>query len=165
MNRCYLSLGSNLKSPERQLRQAIASLRKLPSTHIIKVATFYHNKAWGRRNLPDFCNTVILLQTTLKPQYLLSICQRIERAHGRVRKVRWGSRTLDIDILLFGNLKVRSPKLTLPHPALHLRDFVLIPLLEIASGSLVINNSTLSELIKCIRPDRSCHPKDLIAGQ
>ncbi|KTD23100.1 2-amino-4-hydroxy-6-hydroxymethyldihydropteridinepyrophosphokinase [Legionella lansingensis] len=131
MNLCYLGLGSNLNSPERQLRQAIQALRQLPSTYLLKVARFYRNKAWGRKGQPRFYNTVALIQTCLTPQQLLLTCQKIERKQGRIRHVKWGSRTLDIDILLYGSLIIESEKLIIPHPRMHLRDFVILPLLEI----------------------------------
>ena len=132
MTLCYLGLGSNLNSPERQLRLALKALRLLPDSSIGKIASFYRSKAWGRRGMPNYCNTVVALNTRLNPQRLLSLCQQIEIKQGRLRKVRYGARTIDIDILLFGSLKFSSRTLTIPHPRIKERDFVLIPLLEIA---------------------------------
>ncbi|KTC86733.1 2-amino-4-hydroxy-6-hydroxymethyldihydropteridine diphosphokinase [Legionella brunensis] len=148
MNLCYLGLGSNLKSPERQLRIALAALRKLPSTNLLKVATLYRSHAWGRKTQPCFFNTVAIVQTTLTPYELLSHCQKIEQKQGRVRHVHWGSRTIDIDILLYGSLKMQSKKLSLPHPRIHLRDFVFIPLLEISTKPIKIGSLLLTELIQ-----------------
>ncbi|CEK10636.1 2-amino-4-hydroxy-6-hydroxymethyldihydropteridine diphosphokinase [Legionella hackeliae] len=148
MNLCYLSLGSNLSSPERQLRTAIETLRRLPATSLLKVATLYRSKAWGRKSQPDFVNTVVMLQTTLTPQQLLAECQKIEKQQGRVRKVKWGSRTLDIDILLYGSLTKKTKPLILPHPRIHLRDFVFVPLLEIASQPITLNGKELTKLIE-----------------
>lgn len=148
MNLCYLSLGSNLNSPERQLRKALQTLRTLPSTYLLKVATLYRSEAWGRRSQPDFVNTVVMIQTSLTPQQLLKECQKIEQRHKRVRTVRWGSRTLDIDILLYGTLRVYSKQLVLPHPRIHLRDFVFVPLLEVATESVRLNGNLLTELIQ-----------------
>lgn len=136
MNLCYLALGSNLKSPERQLRQAIAAIRVFPRTYLIKQASFYYSQAWGRKAQPNFVNTVVCINTALSPLDLLFYCQQLEKKQERVRQVRWGSRTLDIDILLYGTLKLHSKALILPHPRLHLRDFVFVPLLEIASKSI-----------------------------
>lgn len=133
MTLCYLALGSNLNGPERQIRLAVNSLRKLRDVQVIKVASLYFNKAWGRKAQPDFCNTVIAVKTILSPELLLKICQKIEHKQGRHRKLRWGSRSLDIDIILYGSLSRNSPELTIPHPRMHERDFVLIPLHEIAS--------------------------------
>lgn len=128
---CYLSIGSNLKSPQRQLQQAIAALRKLPTTAILKIASFYRNKAWGRKGQPDFYNTVVALSTTLTPAQLLTYCQQIEYAQGRIRKVKWASRTIDLDLIFYGKHKITSPRLIIPHPRWHLRDFVIFPLQEI----------------------------------
>ncbi|MFA5959122.1 MAG: 2-amino-4-hydroxy-6-hydroxymethyldihydropteridine diphosphokinase [Tatlockia sp.] len=135
MRLCYLGLGSNLNNPERQVRNAIAKLRSLPCSSLLKSAPFYRSKAWGRKNLPDYCNTVVALQTRLSPEVLLFFCQKIEQSQGRIRKVRYGARTIDIDILFFGSLKRNSPKLTLPHPRIQERDFVLVPLSQICSDN------------------------------
>ena len=140
MPHCYLGLGSNLDSPERQLRRAIAALGKLPYSHITQVASFYHSKAWGRKAQPDYCNTVLALKTRLSPEQLLYYCQKIESQQGRIRKVRWGARTLDIDILFYDSQKINSPTLQIPHPRLHERDFVLLPLREIAPNSNLFAN-------------------------
>lgn len=131
MTLCYLGLGSNLNSPERQLRQAIEALRLLPLSNLCKVASFYRTEAWGRKQQPRFCNTVVAIQTKLTPHQLLYFCQKIESKQGRIRKLRWGARTLDIDILLYGSHKINSLNLVIPHPRMHERDFVKIPLLEI----------------------------------
>ncbi len=129
--RCYLSLGSNLRSPQRQLHQAIRLLCHLPHSRLVKCSKLYFNQAQGLRAQPPFYNAVVSLDTTLAPLQLLHHCQTIENSQGRVRKKRWGARTLDIDILIYGQLQCKTPKLTLPHPRLNLRDFVLIPLRQL----------------------------------
>lgn len=131
MNPCYLGLGSNQKHPQRQLRLAIKAIKKIPCTAVLKVSKLHTTKAWGRQVQPDFCNAVVELSTTLSPFMLLTYCQNIEKQQGRTRKIPWGPRTLDIDILLFGPRRIRSKKLKIPHPYLSVRDFVLTPLLEI----------------------------------
>jgi 2-amino-4-hydroxy-6-hydroxymethyldihydropteridine diphosphokinase len=131
MNICYLGLGSNQKSPQRQLRQAIHSIQALQSTSVIKTSGFYWTKAWGFVGQQDFCNAVIAINTRLPPLKLLRACQKIERKQGRVRKKPWGPRVIDIDILLYGKIKMSSKALTLPHPHILSRDFVLKPLKEI----------------------------------
>ncbi|MBA2656914.1 MAG: 2-amino-4-hydroxy-6-hydroxymethyldihydropteridine diphosphokinase [Tatlockia sp.] len=133
MTLCYLGLGSNLGSPERQIRKALHALRLVPDSNIRKVAKFHYSKAWGRRGVPDYCNTVIALNTRLNPQSLLRFCQKIEYHQGRIRQVRWGARTLDIDILLYGSQTIKTKDLKIPHPRMYQRDFVMIPLLEIAN--------------------------------
>ena len=99
MIRCFLSLGSNLHHPYRQLHQALLALRRLPNSYLKSVATFYPNKAVGRKTQPLFVNTVVELYTKLPPARLLKMCQHIELQQQRLRLVRWGPRTLDIDIL------------------------------------------------------------------
>lgn len=131
MNLCYLGLGSNQKFPERQLRQAISSIKNIPSTFLIKVSSLYWTSAWGVRAQQDFCNAIVEITTLLPPLLLLTYCKKIENKQGRIRKKRWGPRTLDIDIILYGNRNINSKKLTIPHPFMHSRDFVLRPLLEI----------------------------------
>ncbi|KTC90249.1 2-amino-4-hydroxy-6-hydroxymethyldihydropteridine diphosphokinase [Fluoribacter dumoffii] len=131
MNVCYLGLGSNQQMPERQLRQAIKSIKALRHTVVTKVSSFYWTKAWGLQGQQDFCNAVIELITYLSPLQLLNACQKIEKQQGRVRKKRWGPRIIDIDLLFYENRVIRSKKLTLPHPHIQARDFVLNPLMEI----------------------------------
>lgn len=131
MNVCYLGLGSNQKFPERQLRQAIGSLKALPTTSVIKSSSFYWTKAWGMQAQQDFCNAVLAIQTRLSPLSLLKHCQKIENTQGRIRRTPWGPRTLDIDILLYGNRHINTDKLTIPHRYMLEREFVLIPLNEI----------------------------------
>lgn len=131
MNQVFLSLGSNQKHPLRQLRRAINALKALPHTYILKCSSFYWTKAWGVQAQQDFCNSVIEINTLLPPRILLKHCQEIEKKQGRVRKKRWGPRTLDIDILMYEKQALKSKILTIPHPQMHKRDFVLVPLSEI----------------------------------
>lgn len=133
MNRCYLSLGSNQKAPERQIRNAINAIKKLPGTSIHKVSDLYWTKAWGVQTQQDFCNNVVAINTLLKPDLLLKHCQNIEQKQGRVRKKRWGPRTLDIDIIFYGNRVIKKKQLTVPHPFFLSRDFVVNPLKELIS--------------------------------
>ena len=131
MSVVYLGLGSNLRSPARQLNRAYQALRTLPKTHRVCMAPFYTNPAWGRKGQPTYCNTAVKLITRLPPQQLLQHCQRIEKKQGRLRKVKWGARTLDIDILLYDNLQIKTKNLTIPHPGIAERLFVRIPLSSI----------------------------------
>lgn len=142
----YLALGSNLRSPERQLRQAVNHLRKLPKTAVVALSNIHFSAAVGRRAQPPYSNSVVKIRTCLPPKTLLRHCLAIEKKQQRVRKVRWGARTLDIDILLYGQQTIQNHCLTIPHPRMHERDFVLKPLLSIApNGSLpyVIPNAQL----------------------
>ncbi|BCA95532.1 2-amino-4-hydroxy-6-hydroxymethyldihydropteridine diphosphokinase [Legionella antarctica] len=131
MNLCYLSLGSNQKFPERQIRHAIQSIRSMPSTSVLKTSSFYWSQAWGLQVQQDFCNVIVEITTFLSPTLLLSFCKRVEHKQGRIRKRRWGPRTLDIDIILYGNRSINSEKLKIPHPHMRSRDFVIFPLLEL----------------------------------
>lgn len=131
MNVCYLSLGSNQKGPERQIRKAINALKKIPSTYVSQVSRLHWNKAWGVEVQQDFCNVVVEVKTNLNPFLLLKYCQKIENNQGRVRKRHWGPRTLDIDIILYGTRSINTPRLTIPHPYYKQRDFVFNLLLEI----------------------------------
>ena len=130
---CFLGLGSNLRSPERQLRQAVRALRTMPKTKVIQVSKLYFNPAVGRRGQPSYCNSVVKIRTSLPPIKLLNLCLTIEKKQQRVRKIRWGSRTLDIDILLYGDKTIRHHRLHVPHPRMQERDFVQLPLLSITN--------------------------------
>ena len=132
MTRCYLGLGSNLRSPERQLRQAIEQIKKLPRSVITHQSKLYVSHPLGARSQPHYCNMVIEIHTSLPALRLLNHCQRIENTHQRLRKKHWGARTLDIDLLLYGQQTINHVDLTVPHPHMVKRDFVLVPLLEIA---------------------------------
>ncbi len=138
MNVCYLGLGSNQKSPERQLRQALFSIQCLPSTTIKKVSKLHWTKAWGLHAQQDFCNAAIEIVTRLTPLDLLKACQKIEKTQGRIRKKRWGPRVIDIDILIYSNRRMNLPNLIIPHPHILSRDFVLLPLKEI-NATLELN--------------------------
>lgn len=131
MNICYLSLGSNQKNSERQIRAAIKSIKVLPKVCVTKISKLYRTKAWGFQNQQDFYNAVIELHTTLEPLHLLDFCQSIEKAQGRVRKKKWGPRVIDIDIILYSAKTIHNNRLVIPHPYFKQRDFVLLPLLEI----------------------------------
>ena len=132
---CYLGLGSNLRSPARQIHQAIARIRTIPRSRLVKKSNLIVNQALGRRAQPSFCNAVIKLSTTLPPHALLRHCQALELKQGRVRKLHWGARTLDIDLLLFGKNIINTRTLKIPHPEIASRPFVFIPLLELFPGA------------------------------
>jgi len=131
MTPCYLGLGSNLNSPKRQIHLAFQALRALPQTQILNISSLYQSEAAGVVGQPQYCNAVVSIKTRLPARRLLKHCQNLETTHGRVRKKHWGARTLDIDLLLYGKDSIQTPELTLPHPRLHVRDFMLAPLLEL----------------------------------
>lgn len=131
MTVCYLGLGSNLRSPRRQLHQALRALRNLPRSTLVKQSSIYATTPWGVRAQPTYSNQVILIKTALPAERLLHLCQQIEHNQRRIRKRRWAARTLDIDVLLYGNKVINTQALVVPHPRMLMRDFVLTPLLEI----------------------------------
>jgi 2-amino-4-hydroxy-6-hydroxymethyldihydropteridine diphosphokinase len=134
---CYLGLGSNLRSPERQIRQAVQILRKLPRTAVKKVSTYEITEPLSGLAQPKYCNVIVQIKTTLPPHILLRYCQAIEIQKGRIRKKRWASRTLDIDVLLYGSKKINTPTLVIPHPGIHLRDFIYEPLQHLLGQQLL----------------------------
>lgn len=136
MPTCYLGLGSNLKSPIRQLRLAIKSIHRLKNTYIKEISSFYYNKPLGRKAQPMFYNLVIKMESNLPPFSLLRELKAIEAQQNRITKIKWGARTIDIDILLYGNLKINTLNLKIPHPEMLNRDFVLIPLEELTKLEL-----------------------------
>lgn len=132
MPTCYLGLGSNLKSPKRQLHNAIYAIQKMQKVIIKDISSFYFNKPVGIKAQPMFYNLVIKINTSLNPNDLLINLKKIEKKQQRITKKRWGARTIDIDILLYGNKKINYPHLKIPHPHMHERDFVLIPMMEVS---------------------------------
>ncbi|HEY7886068.1 MAG TPA: 2-amino-4-hydroxy-6-hydroxymethyldihydropteridine diphosphokinase [Cellvibrionaceae bacterium] len=128
---CYIGLGSNLDNPQQQVNRALQALAELPQTELLAHSSLYSSRAVGPVQ-PDYINAVAALQTELAPLLLLDHLQAIERAHQRRRTERWGPRTLDLDLLLYGDRVQDCERLTLPHPYLCQRNFVLVPLLEIA---------------------------------
>lgn len=132
MPEVFVGLGANLGEPARQLRAAVQALAALQKTEVKKVSAFYRSSAIGPAGQPDYCNAVAQLETALAPQDLLDAMQGIEDDAGRVRGERWGARVLDLDLLLYGQVVCSTASLTLPHPELAFRDFVLWPLTEIA---------------------------------
>lgn len=133
----FLGLGSNQGDRELYLLRAIAEIGKLPSSRITAISSFYETEPVGPVRQADFVNAVIRVETPLGPEELLRELKRIETAViGRTGTVRWGPRRIDLDILLFGSLIMETPELTIPHPRLHERRFVLEPLAEIAPGTV-----------------------------
>lgn len=128
----FLGLGSNLSDPRLQLQKAITALAGLRKSRLVAVSSFYRSRPMGPQDQPEYLNAVASLETDLEPEALLDALQTIERDHGRVRDRHWGARTLDLDILLYGNEVISTERLTVPHPGLQLREFVLYPLYELA---------------------------------
>ena len=132
MTIAYVGIGSNLGEPETQVRKAIDELDRMPHTRLVKKSSLYRSAPVGHAEQPDFVNAVAQLETGLPAERLLAELQEIEARHGRRRSFANAPRTLDLDLLLFGNANLRSPDLTIPHPRMHERAFVLKPLTEIS---------------------------------
>ncbi|CAK0769906.1 2-amino-4-hydroxy-6-hydroxymethyldihydropteridinediphosphokinase [Gammaproteobacteria bacterium] len=161
--RAYVGLGSNLDDPTAQVRRALVELLRLPASRLAGSSRLYRNLAMdlpGQPVQPDYVNAVAALDTRLPPQVLLRLLLKLELRHQRVRQRRWGPRTLDLDLLLYGNLRLRRYGLTLPHPGLHLRVFVLYPLAELAPHLVIPGRGRLSPLLTH-RTRRGLHPLPL----
>lgn len=134
----HIGLGSNLSEPIKQVQAAIDEIKKIVQSHVINVSSLYLSKPMGPQDQNDYINAVLALETTLAPLELLDALQTIENKAGRVRKEdRWGARILDLDIILFGNEIISTERLTVPHYGMREREFVLVPLAEIAADVII----------------------------
>ena len=141
-NRTFIALGSNLHNSTLQIQNAILALKDLPNSALIKVSSLYQSAPVGYLKQPDFINAVAEMSTQLSPLELLDALLNIEKIAGRERTFANAPRVLDCDLLLYDDVVMQSKKLTLPHPRMHMRGFVLLPLAEIAPD-LVLHNSAL----------------------
>ncbi|SUB33589.1 2-amino-4-hydroxy-6-hydroxymethyldihydropteridinepyrophosphokinase [[Pasteurella] mairii] len=148
MKTVYIALGSNLNQPKTQLDTALKALDRLPNSQLMAISSFYQSKPLGPQDQPDYVNAVVCLRTELKPLALLDALQQIEKEQGRVRQRRWGERTLDLDILLYGDLQLHNERLTVPHYDMKNREFVIVPLYEIAPDLCLPNGETIAELVR-----------------
>lgn len=148
----YVALGSNLGDRHGHLAAAFAALEKLPGTRLLARSGLYETAPVGPPGQQDYLNAAAELSTTLEPLELLDHLLSIEQTRGRIRRERWGPRTLDLDLLLHGDRRVSDPRLTLPHPAMLTRAFVLAPLYEL-SPALLLDGATLAARLESL--DRS----------
>lgn len=130
--RVFIGLGANLDDPIAQVRTALEELARLPQTRLLAASPLYRTPPMGPPGQADYINAVAELATTLSPHALLDELQALERAHRRVRAERWGPRTLDLDLLLYGDMNIDDERLHVPHPGLESRAFVLLPLADLA---------------------------------
>ncbi|TGV11231.1 2-amino-4-hydroxy-6-hydroxymethyldihydropteridine diphosphokinase [Alcaligenaceae bacterium 429] len=144
----YIALGANLGDPIGMLLDVIDELRELPGCSNLESSGFYSTKPFEASG-PDFINAVVSLHTTLSPLELLHALQALENKHGRVRTEHNGPRTLDLDLLVFGDTQMDSPELTLPHPRMHQRAFVLYPLADLAP-TLKLAQGTVQDLLPSV---------------
>lgn len=147
MSSVYIGLGSNLEGPQQQLSSAIAEIGQLPATTVLQHSPFYRSTAIGPGEQPDYINAVAYLHTDLDAMALLQQLQAIEQAHGRQRLLRWGARTLDLDILLFDDMVLETEALHLPHPRIAERNFVIAPLYDLCPGLALPDGTTLGSLL------------------
>jgi 2-amino-4-hydroxy-6-hydroxymethyldihydropteridine diphosphokinase len=143
----YIGLGSNLENPLQQIKTAIDDLQSLADINIVSVSSLYQSPPMGPADQPDYINAVLALETSLNPHQLLDALQSVEQLHGRVRKRHWGERTLDLDILLYGDQILDDERLKIPHPGMHERAFVLYPLAEIAPDIEIPGIGTLQKIL------------------
>lgn len=146
----YVALGSNLREPQRQLHAAFDALARLPRTALLARSSLYRSAPVGYADQPDFVNAVAALRTALAPRALLDALLDMERAQGRVREFANAPRTLDLDIVLYGVRVIHEPGLTVPHPRMHERAFVLVPLAEIAPDAPVPGRGCVRDLLRGI---------------
>jgi len=133
MTLAYIGLGSNLGDPGRQVSGAVSALAGIPGTSVIRRSSLYRSRPYGVLEQPDFINAAVMVDTTLGPRELLRQLLRIEDEQGRDRDVpRWGPRILDLDLLVYGGEQIREADLTVPHPQISKRNFVLMPLVELS---------------------------------
>ena len=155
MHVAFIGLGSNLgnerngifESPKKQLLNAIQSIDNQTTIHLLKTSHFYQTQAIGPGDQPDYINAAIKIETSLSANQLLLALQSIENQQGRVRKERWGARTLDLDILVFDQLIENSEQLILPHPRAHERAFVLAPLNDLQANLVIPKRGNISSLL------------------
>ncbi len=147
----YIAVGSNLSDPVTQANEAIEALKGLPKSTFLAASSLYSSTPMGPQDQPDYINAVVQIQTELTPLELLDWTQAIELEQGRVRKEeRWGPRTLDLDMILYGNEVIDSERLTVPHYGMKEREFVLYPLAEIAPNLTLPCGTRLDELLKVV---------------
>jgi 2-amino-4-hydroxy-6-hydroxymethyldihydropteridine diphosphokinase len=150
--RAYLGLGANLGAREDTIRHAVDLLGAHPEVDVVAVSTLRETEPWGPVEQPPFLNGAAAVETSLEPQALLGVLLDVERRLGRVREERWGPRTIDLDLLLYGDSVVDEPGLTVPHPRLRERSFVLEPLLELDPELVVPGQGSAAVLLESLGP-------------
>lgn len=151
VSRAFIALGSNLDNPLSHIRSAFAELAELPATRLLRRSSLYRSAPVGWLEQPDFINAVAEIETALAPRDLLAALLEIERSHGRIREYVNSPRTLDLDVLMYDDVKCDEPDLVLPHPRMHQRAFVLQPLLEIAPDCHIDGHGSVAQLLALCR--------------
>jgi 2-amino-4-hydroxy-6-hydroxymethyldihydropteridine diphosphokinase len=144
----WIGLGSNLGNPGAQLKEALLQLEDTPGIELRKISGFYRSAPWGKLDQDDFLNAVAMVETELQPGELLEVLLQIEQQMGRDRSAgRWGPRCIDLDLLTYDDLVMKSPSLELPHPRMHLRAFVLRPVLELDPDFMIAGKRSAKECL------------------
>lgn len=146
----YIGLGSNLNQPKAQIKQALMQLEQHIDIQITALSNLYQSKPLLDMPQPDYINAVVQIKTKLTPSVLLTTCQQIEHKQHRIQEKKWGARTIDLDILLYGNQTITTENLSIPHPQIAHRAFVLLPLCDIDPSLIIPKNKRLSDMIKHI---------------
>ena len=155
MTLAYIAIGSNLASPLEQVNAAVQALGDIPQSQIVAVSSFYRTPPLGPQDQPDYLNAAVVLETALDAETLLDNTQRIELQQGRVRKEeRWGPRTLDLDIMLFGHETINTERLTVPHYDMKNRGFMLWPLFEVAPDLIFPDGISLKSILDGLNAER-----------
>ncbi len=155
MTLAYIAIGSNLASPLEQVNAAVQALGAIPQSHIVAVSSFYRTPPLGPQDQPDYLNAAVVLDTALQAEALLDHTQRIELQQGRVRKAeRWGPRTLDLDMMLFGDQVIDTERLTIPHYDMKNRGFMLWPLFDVAPELTFPDGESLKALLHRLNADK-----------
>lgn len=157
----YIGMGSNLGEPLTHIRQAMAELSSHPQLRDVRFSTIYGSKPVGPQDQPDYVNAVAEVRTHLLPHHLLDVLQGLEQQHGRVRQRHWGERTLDLDLLLYNDSQIRTPRLTVPHPFMLERSFVLYPLADLNPDLLLPDKQPLQQYLAHIPNDLFPCPDDI----
>lgn len=144
----FVALGSNLEDPQAQIHAGLREMDALPGTRVARASSLYRSAPVGYHKQPDFLNAVAQVETRLEPRALLDGLLEIERRHGRVREFPNAPRPLDLDILLYGSFALREPGLTIPHPRMHERAFVVVPLAEIAPEAAIPGHGYARDLLQ-----------------
>ena len=155
MTLAYIAIGSNLASPLEQVNAAVQALGEIPQSKIVAVSSFYRTPPLGPQDQPDYLNAAVVLETALNAETLLDNTHRIELQQGRVRKAeRWGPRTLDLDIMLFGHETISTERLTVPHYDMKNRGFMLWPLFEVAPDLIFPDGISLKSILDNLNAER-----------
>ncbi|SIS61967.1 2-amino-4-hydroxy-6-hydroxymethyldihydropteridine diphosphokinase [Salimicrobium flavidum] len=156
MNTAYIALGSNISPREKFLQESIQQLEENPYIDVLRKSSIYETDPIGYVEQDDFLNMVIMMRTSLQPLELLDVCQEVEKNFGRERLMKWGPRTIDLDILALNQVDMKTERLILPHPHLHERAFALIPLADVNNDLILYpDGKTIKELVEELSDEES----------